>query len=103
LSAGTGLGSILDTGYVLADKAYDSEEIIFSLSFWDIVPIILPKINRKSQRFYDKNIYKKRPIIEKFVPQNEGMVLPFYSILQEYSLLCFGIPCPLNLFLCCLI
>ncbi|MDR2420417.1 MAG: hypothetical protein LBD40_03905, partial [Puniceicoccales bacterium] len=65
----------------LADKAYDSDEIIFSLSSRGIVPIILPKINRKSQRFYDKNIYKKRHVIENFVPQNESMAFPFRSIL----------------------
>jgi hypothetical protein len=67
----------LDTGYVLADKAYDSDEIIFSLSARSIIPIIPPKTNRKSQRFYDKNIYKKRHVIENFVPQNEWNDTPF--------------------------
>ncbi|MDR2419839.1 MAG: hypothetical protein LBD40_00740 [Puniceicoccales bacterium] len=71
------LAASLDTGYVLADKAYDSDEIICSLSFRGIVPIIPPKINRKSQRFYDKNIYEKRHVIENFVPQNEWNGTPF--------------------------
>ncbi|MDR0444883.1 MAG: transposase [Puniceicoccales bacterium] len=54
----------LDASCLLADKAYDSDDII--LSSRGIVPIIPPKINRKSQRPYDKNIYKKRRIIENF-------------------------------------
>jgi transposase len=56
----------LAAGCVLADKAYDADEIIFSLPARGIVPIIPPKINRKSQRPYDKSIYKKRPVIENF-------------------------------------
>ncbi|MDR0445033.1 MAG: transposase [Puniceicoccales bacterium] len=54
----------LDTTCVLADKAYDSNEIISFLSARGIVPIIPPRINRKFRRLYDKNIYKKRHIIE---------------------------------------
>jgi transposase len=56
----------LDATYVLVDKAYDSDDIILSLSSRGTVPIIPPKINRKFQRPYDKNVYKKRPVIEKF-------------------------------------
>jgi transposase len=69
----------LDATCVLADKAYDADEIIFSHAA--LFPIISPKINRKSQRPYDKNIYKKRHI----------------------SLLCFCILCSLHLSFRCLI
>jgi transposase len=62
----------LDATYVLADKAYDSDDIIFSLSARGIVPIIPPKINRKFQRSYDKNIYKKRHIIENLFLKMKG-------------------------------
>jgi IS5 family transposase len=71
------LVAALDADYILADKAYDSDEIICSLSSRGIVPIIPSKIDRKSQRSYDRNIYKKRPIIKKFVPQNERNGVPF--------------------------
>jgi transposase len=57
------LVSSVDTKFVLADKAYDSDEIIFSLSSRGIVPIIPPRVNRNFQRLYDKNIYKKRHVI----------------------------------------
>ncbi|MDR0445045.1 MAG: IS5/IS1182 family transposase, partial [Puniceicoccales bacterium] len=60
------LVAFLNAACVLADKAYNSDDIILSLSSRGIVPIIPPKINRKSQRPYDKNIYKKRPVIENF-------------------------------------
>ncbi|MDR2778809.1 MAG: transposase [Puniceicoccales bacterium] len=58
------LVSFVDAKFVLADKAYDSDEIIFSLSPRGIVPIIPPRVNRNFQRLYDKNIYKKRHVIE---------------------------------------
>jgi transposase len=54
----------LGASCILADKAYDSNEIIFSLSSRGIVPIIPPRINRESQRSYDKSIYKKRLSLE---------------------------------------
>jgi transposase len=54
----------LDARCVLADKAYDSDSIIFSFASCGIVPVIPPRINRKSQRSYDKAIYKYRPVIE---------------------------------------
>ncbi|MDR2778767.1 MAG: transposase [Puniceicoccales bacterium] len=58
------LVSSVDTKFVLADKVYDSDEIIFSLSSQGIGPIIPPRVNRNFQRLYDKNIYKKRHVIE---------------------------------------
>jgi transposase len=58
------LVSSVDTKFVLADKVYDPDEIIFSLSSQGIGPIIPPRVNRNFQRLYDKNIYKKRHVIE---------------------------------------
>jgi transposase len=56
----------MDATCVLANKAYDTDDIILSLSSRGIVPIIPPRMNKKSQRPYDKNIYKKRHVIENF-------------------------------------
>ncbi|MDR0444771.1 MAG: hypothetical protein LBG98_00560 [Puniceicoccales bacterium] len=56
------LFSLLSTFF--DDTLYDSDDIILSLSSRGIVPTIPLKINRKSHRSYDKNIYKKRHIIE---------------------------------------
>jgi transposase len=54
----------IDANYVLADKAYDADEIIHSLAFRGIIPTIPPRINRKVQRPYDRAIYKKRHVVE---------------------------------------
>jgi transposase len=50
--------------YLLADKAYDSNEIIKNAEKQGMIPIIPPKSNRKTPRSYDREIYKKRHKIE---------------------------------------
>ena len=49
---------------LLADKGYDSDEIINTVKALNSTAIIPPKKNRKMQRFYDKGIYKERHKIE---------------------------------------
>jgi len=52
--------------YVLADKGYDSQEIVnFIEEQLNATPVIPPKSNRKLQRQYDKIIYKERNVIER--------------------------------------
>lgn len=49
---------------LIADRAYDTDEIIhFSTENYKIV-VIPPKKNRKVQRDYDKEVYKKRHLVE---------------------------------------
>ncbi len=50
--------------YLLADKGYDSNEIISIAENHGMHPIIPPKRNRKIQREYDKEIYKLRHLVE---------------------------------------
>lgn len=50
--------------YVLADKEYDSNEIIDYIQKNGATPVIPPKKNRIEQRYYDKEIYKDRHLIE---------------------------------------
>lgn len=52
--------------YVLADKAYDTDAIIGYLLSRQIVPVIPPQSNRKTQRDYDKNLYKLRCLLENY-------------------------------------
>ena len=40
--------------FVLADKAYDSEEILETIDRMQAIAVIPPRINRKEQRYYDK-------------------------------------------------
>jgi transposase len=51
--------------YVLADKGYDSDEIIDYIKQIDAIPVIPPRSNRIVQRDYDKVIYKERNLIER--------------------------------------
>ena len=50
--------------YLLADKAYDTEEIIQKAEEQSMQIVIPPKKNRKSKRLYDKGLYKLRHLVE---------------------------------------
>ena len=49
---------------LLADRGYDSDEIIECAKKSGIQPVIPPKKNRKIQRNYDEKLYKKRHLVE---------------------------------------
>lgn len=51
--------------YVLADRGYDSDEIIDYIEQINAIPVIPPRSNRIIQREYDKIIYKERNLIER--------------------------------------
>ena len=57
------LGDI-KASYLLADKGYDSQEIIDFAKSKGMEPVIPPRKNRIDQRKYDKNIYKHRHLVE---------------------------------------
>ena len=50
--------------YLLADKAYDSDEIMKQAENQGMEIVIPPKRNRKSKRLYDKDLYKLRHLVE---------------------------------------
>ena len=45
---------------LLADKAYDTNEIIATVRELGMDPVILPKSNRREKRDYDRALYKLR-------------------------------------------
>jgi len=49
---------------LLADKGYDTNEIVEFATNAGMEAVIPPKSNRKEQREYDKELYKKRHIVE---------------------------------------
>lgn len=53
-------------GFVVADKAYDSDKILETIEKMQAIAVIPPKSNRKEQRHYDKHYYKDRNLIERF-------------------------------------
>jgi transposase len=54
----------LDAQYLIADRGYDSYEIVNQAESQGIIAIIPPRKNRKDQRPYDKEIYKLRHLVE---------------------------------------
>jgi transposase len=52
---------------LLADKAYDAQERVLAvLEQAGVAIVIPPKVNRRHQREYDKDLYKARHLIENF-------------------------------------
>lgn len=52
---------------ILADKAYDSDELRQLLKEWDLKACIPPKANRKDPPAYHKGHYKRRHQVENFL------------------------------------
>ena len=50
--------------YVIADKGYDSDALVFLISKTNAEAVIPSKINRKRQRIIDTDLYKERHLIE---------------------------------------
>jgi transposase len=51
---------------LLADKGYDTDEIIEFLTLRGACVCIPPKSNRTVQREYDQHLYKERNLVERF-------------------------------------
>ena len=49
---------------LLADKAYDTNEIIATVQALGIDPVIPPKSNRRVKRDYDRALYRLRHLVE---------------------------------------
>ncbi len=54
----------LPADYLMADKAYDTNALLEILGARGIAPVIPPRSHRKDQRAYDKDLYKRRHLIE---------------------------------------
>ena len=50
--------------YLLADKAYDTNEIVDHVIALGAEAVIPPKMNRLNQQSYDKELYKLRHLVE---------------------------------------
>jgi transposase len=56
-----------DAEKIIADKAYDSDEFIDQIEAQEAEPVIPPRSNRTQERAYDKEEYKKRNVVERFM------------------------------------
>jgi transposase len=86
--------------YLLADKGYDSDEIVEFAKKSGMIPVIPPRKNRKVRRDYDKYPYKIRRLVESAflkMKQWRGIAtryakMPRLSELQyKYAALCSGV------------
>lgn len=50
--------------YLLADKGYDSQEILNFAKKNGMKPVIPPRKSRKTQRYYDRSLYKAHHLVE---------------------------------------
>ncbi len=53
--------------HLLADKAYDSEKLVDWLAAWNVEVVIPPTRTRLYQRPYDRERYRQRNRIERFI------------------------------------
>lgn len=56
----------LQADHMLADRAFDAEWLLASLSEHDIAAVIPPRNNRKQPAAYDEEMYKWRHLVENF-------------------------------------
>jgi transposase len=52
---------------LIADKGYDSADLVEAVTALGIQAVIPPRSNRKEQRDYDKHLYKERHLVECFI------------------------------------
>lgn len=71
----------IDSGNVLADKGYDSDDFLRFVEKQGCVPVIPPRKNRIEQRSYDKNLYKERHLIECFF----GKIKHFRRVFSRFD------------------
>ena len=50
--------------YLLADRGYDTDDILRQARERGMPPVIPPKRNRKAQREYDRHLYQARHLVE---------------------------------------
>ena len=55
------------TQALIADKGYDSADLIEAVTASGTQAVIPPRSNRKQQRDYDKHLYKERHLVECFI------------------------------------
>jgi len=55
----------VEATHVIADKGYDSDEILGFIHSQGAIAVIPPRSNRKNPQEYDREVYKRRNLIER--------------------------------------
>ena len=65
----------------ILDKAYDTDAVLAFFTGQGAIPVIPPKANRVAQREYDRQVYKERNRIERFI----GKIKQFRRIFSRFD------------------
>ena len=71
----------LDSEYVIADRAYDSNRFLESIIRSGAAPVIPPRSNRKAPHSYDEYLYRERHLVECFI----GKIKHFRRIFSRFD------------------
>ena len=80
------------TDYVIADRGYDSDEIVDYVEQMNACPVIPPRSNRVKQRSYDRFLYKDRNLIERLfnrLKQFRRIAVRFEKIKENFEALIY--------------
>ena len=73
----------IETEHLLADKGYDSNEIVETALAKGMNPVIPPRSNRKEPRSYDLFLYKLRHLVENAFLGYEAMARSGNTLCQK--------------------
>ena len=71
----------LSPGFAILDKAYDTDAVLAFFESQGTIPVIPPKANRVVQRDYDRQLYKERNLIERFI----GKIKQFRRVFSRFD------------------
>jgi transposase len=71
----------LSPGFVILDKAYDTNAVLAFFENQGTIPVIPPKANRVVQRDHDANFIKERNWIERFI----GKIKQFRRVFSRFD------------------
>ena len=77
----------IEAGALLADRGYDTDEIVSYAIEKGMKPVIPPKRNRKEQREYDRYLYRMRHLVENAIlklKQWRGIAFRFNKTLDAF-------------------
>ena len=96
VTQGEALTQDVKPGAVIADKGYDSDPLVVTLTSQGAEVVIPPRSNRKTPREYDHHLYKERHLVECFfnkIKQFRRIFSRFDKLAKRYLaflILCWG-------------
>ena len=71
----------IESEYVIADRAYDSQHFRESVIGSGAIPVIPPRSNRRERHSYDEYLYRERHLVECFI----GKIKHFRRIFSRFD------------------